>query len=87
MNEPLMNEANKQRVINVLCREFELEPEEITEDASLGEDLGFDSLDGVDMVVALEKEFGVKMGGNEDLREVRTCGDLFRLVAERLRQG
>jgi len=71
-------------VSRVLCREFELEREEITPAARLGEDLGFDSLDGVDMVVALEKEFGVKMGGNEDLKDIRTCADIFALVEKRL---
>ena len=74
----------QERVKAVLCREFELEPEEIRQDARLGEDLGLDSLDGVDMVVALEKEFGVKVGSNEDFREIRTCGDLFALVERRV---
>ncbi len=82
----LSTEEIRERVSKVLCREFELAPEEITAEARLGEDLGFDSLDGVDMVVALEKEFGVKMGGNEDLREVRACADIFALVADRLKQ-
>jgi len=77
------NDAWK-RISAVLCREFELEPGEITKEARLGEDLGLDSLDGVDMVVALEKEFGVKVGNNEDFREVRTCGDLLALVEQRL---
>jgi acyl carrier protein len=70
-----------QRVAQIMVEEFELEPESLQPDASLYEDLGLDSLDAVDMVVALEKAFGMKMSDEEAVRAVRTLGDLFELVS------
>ncbi len=63
-----------------MAEEFELEPESLQPDATLYEDLGLDSLDAVDMVVALEKAFGMKMTDEEAVRAVRTMSDLFELV-------
>jgi len=70
----------RQRVTQIMAEEFELEPELLQPDATLYEDLGLDSLDAVDMVVALEKAFGMKMTDEEAVRAVRTLGDLFELV-------
>ncbi len=69
------------RVNRVLADEFELDPSDLRDDANLYEDLGLDSLDAVDMVVALEKEFGLKFTDEEALRSVRTMHDLYELVS------
>jgi acyl carrier protein len=69
------------RVNRVLAEEFELDPDDLREDANLYEDLGLDSLDAVDMVVALEKECGLKFTDEEALRSVRTMRDLYELVS------
>ena len=69
-----------QRVNNIFIEEFELEPEQLFPEATLYDDLGLDSLDAVDMVVALEKEFGVKMKDEESIRSVRTLDDLYKLL-------
>lgn len=63
-----------------MAEEFELEPEQLVPDATLFDALGLDSLDAVDMVVAMEKEFGVKMRDEEAMRAVRTMNDLHLLV-------
>lgn len=68
------------RIQNVMAEEFELEPEQLVPDATLFDALGLDSLDAVDMVVAMEKEFGVKMRDEEAMRAVRTMNDLHVLV-------
>ncbi|MDH4317666.1 MAG: acyl carrier protein [Desulfobulbaceae bacterium] len=68
------------RIQNVMAEEFELEPEQLVPDATLFDALGLDSLDAVDMVVAMEKEFGVKMRDEEAMRAVRTMNDLHLLV-------
>ena len=70
----------RRRITQIMAEEFELEPELLQPDATLYEDLGLDSLDAVDMVVALEKVFGMKMTDEEAVRAVRTLGDLFELV-------
>ena len=69
-----------QRIRSIFIEEFELEPELLLPEATLFDDLGLDSLDAVDMVVALEKEFGVKVKDEESIRSVRTLDDLHRLL-------
>lgn len=70
----------RQRVVEVLAEEFELDPEEMGPDATLYDDLGLDSLDAVDMVVVLEKSFGMKLTDEEALRSIRTMEDLFQFL-------
>ena len=69
-----------QRLKSIFIEEFELEPEQLEPEATLFDDLGLDSLDAVDMVVALEKEFGVKVKDEESIRSVRTLDDLHKLL-------
>ena len=68
------------RIQNIMADEFELEPEQLVPEATLFDTLGLDSLDAVDMVVAMEKEFGVRMRDEEAMRAVRTMDDLHKLV-------
>ncbi len=70
----------RQQVIEVIAEEFELDPAKLTPEATLYDDLGLDSLDAVDLVVALEKAFSIKLANEEAVRSVRTMDDLFRLV-------
>ena len=76
----MTNDEIFQRIKSIFIEEFELEPELLLPEATLFDDLGLDSLDAVDMVVALEKEFGVKMKDEESIRSVRTLDDLHRLL-------
>ncbi len=59
-----------------LAEEFELDPANLTPETRFYEDLELDSLDAVDMIVALEQAFGRKLRDNEALRAIRTVGDL-----------
>ncbi|MFP4657475.1 MAG: acyl carrier protein [Desulfonatronovibrionaceae bacterium] len=63
-----------------LAEEFELDREELRPEASFIDDLELDSLDYVDMVVALEQAFGFKLKNKEDLKEIRTVGDLHEYI-------
>ncbi|MFP3982305.1 MAG: acyl carrier protein [Desulfurivibrionaceae bacterium] len=78
----MTEEEIKKRVRKVLAHEFELEEAELKPEVSLYEDLELDSLDAVDMVVALEKAFAMKMTDQEALREVATIQDLFDFLIE-----
>jgi acyl carrier protein len=69
-----------------LAEEFEVDPETLKPEAHLIEDLGFDSLDFVDMVVVLQEAFGVTLREEPRVREVRTLGDLHRLVIDKKRE-
>ncbi|MEQ1506857.1 MAG: acyl carrier protein [Myxococcota bacterium] len=75
------------RIDRILCEQFELEPSRVVPSASLQEDLEFDSLDGLDLVVALEKEFGFRVD-DKLMLEMKTVGDIHdhvrKLHAEQL---
>jgi len=75
-----VDERIRQQVIEVLAEEFELDPTRLTPEATLYDDLGLDSLDAVDLVVALEKAFSFKLSDEAAVRAVRTVDDLFRLI-------
>ncbi len=68
------------KVVEVLAEEFEIDPQDMGPDATLYDDLGLDSLDAVDMVVVLEKSFGMKLTDEEALRSIRTIEDLFQFL-------
>ena len=77
----MMEEADlRLKVVEVLAEEFELDPADMGPEATLYEDLGLDSLDAVDMVVVLEKTFGMKLTDEEALRSIRTMEDLFQFL-------
>ncbi len=67
----------------VLCEEFELDAEVLTEDAHLYRDLGLDSLDAVDLMVALHGAFGVRVEEAE-ARKIGTVGELEVYVIGKL---
>jgi acyl carrier protein len=69
-----------------LVNEFELDPGAMKPEAHLVEGLGFDSLDFVDIVVVLQQAFGVTLREEPRVREVRTLGDLHRLVIDKKRE-
>ncbi len=66
-------------VAEFLIDEFEIEAELITEDAHLINDIGLESLDLVDVVVIIEKEFGFKVQ-REDMKEITTLGNLYSYI-------
>ena len=65
----------RETVRGILVDEFELEPAVVVPDANLQQELQLDSLDGVDLLVALEEKFGVKLD-NTFLSRVWTVGEL-----------
>jgi acyl carrier protein len=60
---------------------FEIPPEKLLPQANIFADLGLDSLDVVDLIVALQKSFGVKIRNEEKVREIRTLEDLYRFIS------
>ena len=68
-----------------LAEEFELDLADMAPEARFKDDLGLDSLDAVDMVVALEQAFGIKIGKDPVLLEIRTLGDLHRYLIDKKR--
>lgn len=64
-----------EKVKSVLAQQFELDPESITMDTNLIDDLGADSLDVVELIMSLEDEFGVSIS-DEDAAQLLTVGKI-----------
>ena len=58
-----------------------VDDDEVTTEATIQEDLGADSLDLVDLVMAVEEEFDVKIA-DEDLEGIKTVGDIVDYIAD-----
>ena len=69
-----MAETTESRVKEIIINELGVESEKVTDDASFVEDLGADSLDTVELVMAFEEEFGIDIP-DEDAEQMRTVGD------------
>ena len=83
-----MNEQHAiyDEVSALLIKLFEIEPDAITPEARLYEDLGLDSIDAVDMVVHLQKKTGKKIKP-EEFKAVRTVQDVVDAVERLLREA
>ena len=68
------------RLVELLSEQFSVEPETITLETSFEEDLGADSLDLVEMMMALEEEFDVGEIDEENARKLKTVGDVVELI-------
>ena len=69
-----------ERVNKVFLDDFEMELEQLTPEANLFLELGLDSLDVVDLVVALQKKFNVSIRDDERIRDIRTLQDLYGFI-------
>ena len=67
-------------VNRVFAESFEIEPERLVPEANIFLDLGLDSLDMVDLVVALQKRFAVQVRDDERVRAIRTLGDVYAFI-------
>ncbi len=68
----------------LVSEEFAQDPEEITMDTSFEEDLGVDSVDLVELVMAMEEEFEVGEIQEDELKGLKTVGDAVRFIAAKL---
>jgi len=74
-----------EKVNDFLIDEFELEEDQVKPDALLKDDLEIESLDFVDIAVAIEKEFGFKVVG-EEMVDVRTLDNLYDYIHKKVNQ-
>lgn len=79
MSDSSKSQAAQTIVVDTLVSEFELDRAQIVPTARLREDLGMDSLDGVDLIVALEKALSVQIP-ETDARQMRTVADIFAFI-------
>ena len=66
---------------DLIAEQFAIDAEEITMDSSFVDDLGADSVDLVELVMAMEEEFDIGEVQEEELGTLKTVGDAVRYVA------
>lgn len=69
------------KIIEMLCEQFGLEASELNENTTFLEDIGIDSVDVVELIVEVEDEFGLDEIPEEELKKLRTIGDLAAYVS------
>jgi len=74
-----MADSAETKVKEIIINELGVEPEKVTPEASFVEDLGADSLDTVELVMAFEEEFGIEIP-DEDAEGLQTVGDAIRYL-------
>ena len=68
-----------QKVKSIIAEQLGVKAEEVTDTASFVDDLGADSLDTVELVMALEEEFGIEIP-DEDAEKITSVGEAVRYV-------
>jgi len=71
----------EQRVKNIIVEQLGVKPEQVTPEAKFIEDLGADSLDTVELVMALEEEFGNEIP-DEQAEKLQSVGDVIKYIEE-----
>lgn len=71
-----------QRVKSIIAEQLGVKLEDVTDSASFVDDLGADSLDTVELVMALEEEFGVEVP-DEDAEKMTSVGEAIRYIEEK----
>jgi acyl carrier protein len=69
----------EQKVKDIIINELGVDAEKVTPEASFVEDLGADSLDTVELVMAFEEEFGMEIP-DEEAEKLRTVGDAINYI-------
>jgi acyl carrier protein len=72
-----------EKIKSVIAEQLGVKPEEVTDQAKFVDDLGADSLDTVELVMALEEEYGVEIP-DEDAEKLATVGDAIKYIEEKL---
>jgi acyl carrier protein len=74
-------EEIQRRINEIIINQFEVSPDDISGDKQLFSDLGLDSLDAIDLIIAFQSQFKIKPP-NEELKAIRTMNDVYQLVAK-----
>ena len=69
---------------DLIAEQFAIEADEVTMDNSFVDDLGADSVDLVELVMAMEEEFDIGEIDEEDLQSLKTVGDCVRYLSSHI---
>ncbi len=78
-----MEKTVEKRVIDIIVEQLKVSPEEVTLEASFIDDLGADSLDLVELIMAMEEEFGLEIS-DEDAEKIQTVQDAVNYISEHM---
>jgi acyl carrier protein len=73
----------ERRVIEIIVEQLGVSTEEVTLEASFIDDLGADSLDLVELIMAMEEEFGVEIS-DEDAEKIQTVQDVVNYINQHI---
>ncbi len=74
----------EQRIKEIIADQLGVEVEKLNPSAKFVEDLGADSLDVVELIMAFEEEFGIEIP-DEDAEKIRTVGDVLDYLKEKVK--
>ena len=73
-----------EKLCKLIAEQFGVEPDTVTKDTGFVDDLGADSVDLMDLSMALEEEFGMEEMDSDDIESIVTVGDLYKYMQEHL---
>jgi len=73
----------ERRVVEIIVEQLGVSEEEVTMEASFTDDLGADSLDLVELIMAMEEEFGLEIS-DEDAEKIQTVQDVVNYITEHI---
>ncbi len=75
--------AIEERIREIIADQLGVEVDKVTPEAKFIEDLGADSLDVVELIMAFEEEFGIEIP-DEDAEKIQTVGDVINYLKEKV---
>ena len=75
--------VDKAKVIELIVEQLDADSDSISDDDSFMDDLGADSLDTVELIMAFEEEFGIEIP-DEDAENIKTVGDVLKYLEDKL---
>jgi acyl carrier protein len=79
----IVEKTVERRVIEIIVEQLGVSEEEVTLEASFIDDLGADSLDLVELIMAMEEEFGIEIS-DEDAEKIQTVQDVVNYISEHM---
>lgn len=76
--------GTQEKIVKVVVDQLGVKEEDVKSDARFVEDLGADSLDTVELVMALEEEFGIEIP-DDDAEKAKTVGDVVSYIDKKIK--
>jgi len=81
-DELFFNQETFAKVSSIIAEQLKIDKEKIKIDSDLADDLGIDSMDGVQLVMSIEEEYGIEIS-DEDAEKMKKVSDILDYLAKR----